>query len=131
MSHFAKVENGVVVQVIVVEQDVLDTGLFGDPAAWVQTSYNTYGGVHILGGTPMRKNYAGIGSIYDAELDAFYSPQPYASWTLNTDSCRWEAPVSMPSDDNMYIWNEETLEWDASIIEPTIIVDADPVSANI
>ena len=111
MSHFAKVENGIVTQVIVIEQDVVDTGLFGDPALWVQTSYNTLAGVHRLGGTPMRKNYAGIGYKYDAELDAFYAPQPFPSWTLNTDTCIWSAPVAMPIDDKMYSWDEETTSW--------------------
>lgn len=111
MSHFAKVENGIVTQVIVIEQDVLDTGLWGDPASWVQTSYNTRGGQHILGGTPLRKNYAGTGYIYDSERDAFYTPQPYPSWTLNEDTCQWQAPVPMNDDGNMYEWNELAGAW--------------------
>ena len=111
MSHFAKVENGIVTQVIVVEQDVLDTGLFGDPNLWVQTSYNTIGGQHVLGGTPLRKNYAGVGYTYDSERDAFISPSPFNSWTLNEDTCLWEAPTSIPDDGNQYLWDEETLSW--------------------
>lgn len=111
MSHFAKVENGTVTQVIVAEQDVIDTGLFG--TGWIQTSYNTYAGEHRNGGTPMRKNYAGIGYVYDSVRDAFYAPQPYPSWTLNEDTCVWEAPVAMPtaSEGTFYTWNEETGNW--------------------
>ena len=111
MSHFAKVENGTVTEVIVIEQDVLDTGLWGDPASWVQTSYNTFGGQHKFGGTPLRKNYAGIGYSYDSERDAFIPPKPYASWTLNEDTCLWESPVAMPDDGKMYSWDEDTLSW--------------------
>ena len=111
MSHFAKVENGTVTQVIVVEQEVLDTGLFGDPSLWVQTSYNTLGGVHVLGGTPLRKNYAGVGYTYDSERDAFIPPKIYNSWELNEDTCLWEAPTPMPNDGKMYSWDEDTLSW--------------------
>jgi hypothetical protein len=91
MSHFARVENGTVVQVIVIEQDVLDTGLFGDPASWVQTSYNTYGGQHPEG-TPLRKNFAGIGYTYDPVRDAFIPPQPDLSWVLDENTCLWTQP---------------------------------------
>ena len=111
MSHFAKVENGTVTQVIVVEQDVLDTGLFGDPSLWVQTSYNTLGGVHVLGGTPLRKNYAGVGYTYDSGRDAFIPPTPFNSWVLNEDTCLWGAPTPMPTDDKQYSWDEATLSW--------------------
>ena len=111
MSHFAKVENGIVTSVIVIEQDVLNTGLWGDPKDWVQTSYNTSGGQHKLGGTPLRKNYAGIGYTYDSERDAFYAPQPYPSWTLDDDTCLWQPPIPMPDDGKMYSWDEETLSW--------------------
>ena len=111
MSHFAKVENGMVTQVIVIEQDVLDTGLWGDPASWVQTSYNTRGGEHLLGGTPLRKNYAGTGYTYDSERDAFIPPQPFPSWLLNEDSCQWQAPVAMNSDGKNYQWDEISLVW--------------------
>jgi hypothetical protein len=112
MSHFAQIdENNIVTQVIVIEQDVVDTGLFGNPASWIQTSYNTHGGVHQLGGTPLRKNYAGPGYTYDSTRDAFIPPKPFNSWTLNEDTCLWQAPVSMPSDSKSYLWNEDTLSW--------------------
>ena len=118
MSYFAQVnENGIVVQVIAISQEMIDTGLWGDPTTWFQTSYNTRGGVHYGqdgqpdGGVALRKNYAGIGSIYDAALDAFYTPQPYPSWTLNQDTCYWEPPVPMPTDENLYNWDEETQSW--------------------
>lgn len=112
MSHFAKIENGIVTQVIVIEQDVLNTGHWGDPSLWVQTSYNTYGGVHKLGGTPMRKNYAGIGYTYDKERDAFIAPKPFASWVLDEETCLWDAPVTMPiSEGKYYTWDEDTVNW--------------------
>ena len=110
MSHFAKVIDGIVTEVLVIEQDVIDTGMFGDPALWVQTSYNTYGGQHPEG-RPLRKNYAGIGYTYDAERDAFIPPQPFASWTLNEDTCLWDAPTPLPDDDKRYRWDEATLAW--------------------
>ena len=110
MSHFAKVENGTVTQVIVIEQDVLNLGHWGDPASWVQTSYNTHGGVHVNGGTPLRKNFAGIGYTYDSERDAFYAPQPFASWILDEDTCVWQAPVERPTE-GRYVWDEETVAW--------------------
>jgi hypothetical protein len=109
MSHFAKVENGIVTQVIVAEQDVIDSGLFG--TGWVQTSYNTHGGQH-PNGTPLRKNYAGVGYTYDEQRDAFIPPKPFASWLLNEDTCLWNAPVAMPNDNAIYHWNEETLAWE-------------------
>lgn len=115
MSHFAKVIDGIVTEVLVIEQDVIDTGLFGDPALWVQTSYNTHGGVHPEG-RPLRKNYAGVGYTYDAERDAFYAPQPFASWTLNEDTCLWDAPTPYPDDGKIYTWDEATLAW----VEATI-----------
>ena len=112
MSHFAQIDgNNIVTQVIVIEQDVVDTGLFGDPNSWIQTSYNTSGGTHLLGGTPLRKNYAGIGYTYDSTRDAFIPPKPYNSWTLNETTCLWEAPTPMPSDGKMYSWDEETTSW--------------------
>ena len=111
MAHFAQVINGIVQQVIAVEQDVLNTGIFGDPANWIQTSYNTFGGKHSLGGTPLRKNYAGVGYIYDAVRDAFYAPQPHASWTLDETTCLWNPPIPYPIDGKRYTWNEGTLSW--------------------
>lgn len=118
MSHFAKVENGTVTQVIVAEQDFIDAGHVGDPASWVQTSYNTRGGVHYGqdgnpdGGVALRGNYAGIGYTYDAEKDAFYPPQPFASWTLNVTTFIWEAPTPMPVvEGKFYTWDEPTTSW--------------------
>jgi hypothetical protein len=113
MSHFAQIDdNNIVTQVIVAEQDVIDTGLFGPKEKWIQTSYNTQGGVHVLGGTPLRKNYAGIGYTYNAELDAFIPPKPYASWILNETSGQWQAPTPMPVEENkIFVWNEDTLAW--------------------
>ncbi len=81
------------------------------PGQWIQTSYNTYGGVHANGETPLRKNYAGIGMTYDATRDAFYAPQPYPSWVLDEDSCIWEAPTAMPDDGQSYTWDEATTSW--------------------
>lgn len=94
MSHFAQIdENNIVTRVLVIEQDVIDTGLFGDPATWIQTSYNTYGGEHALGGTPLRKNYAGIGFTYDPVRDAFIPPNENEGWILNETTCLWGKPV--------------------------------------
>lgn len=112
MAHFAKVESGIVTQVIVAEQGFINSGAVGSPSDWIQTSYNTHGGVHKTGGTPLRKNFAGIGYSYDSGKDAFIPPQPFASWTLNETSCLWEAPVAMPTDGKRYTWNEETTSWD-------------------
>jgi hypothetical protein len=113
MSHFAQIdENNIVTQVLVIEQDVIDTGLFGNPASWIQTSYNTHGGVHTLGGTPLRKNYAGIGYTYDDTRDAFISPKLFNSWTLNEDTCLWQAPTPMPVEEGkIFVWNEDTTSW--------------------
>ena len=104
--HFAQVVEGKVVNVIVAEQDVIDSGMFG--TGWVQTSYNTHGNKHTLGGTPLRGNYAGLGYTYDQ--DVFYSPQPYPSWALSADFL-WKAPTPMPTDGKMYNWDERTLNW--------------------
>ena len=111
MAHFAKVNNGVVVQVIVAEPEFFDTFVDSSPGQWLQTSYNTYGGVHANGGTPLRKNYAGIGFTYNPVKDAFIPPQPYASWTLNETTCLWEAPVAYPDDGLTYSWDEPTTSW--------------------
>jgi len=103
MSHFAKIDsNNIVTEIIVAEQDFINSGAVGDSFLWVQTSYNNN----------FRKNYAGVGFTYDKTRDAFYAPQPYPSWTLNEDTCLWEAPVAYPDDDKMYKWNEETQSWD-------------------
>lgn len=119
MAHFAEIdENGIVLRVLVVDnaqesngQDFLANTL-GLGGTWVKTSYNTVGGVHTNGGTPLRKNYAGIGYTYDSDRDAFIPPKPFASWTLNEDSCLWDAPVAYPTDGALYTWNEETTSWD-------------------
>lgn len=108
MSHFAKVENGVVTQVIVAEQDVIDSGAFG--TGWIQTSYNTRAGQHPEG-RPLRKNYAGIGYVYDSSRDAFYIPQPFPSWTLNENTCLWESPTPYPLNGKLYCWDEPLLAW--------------------
>lgn len=113
MSHFAQInENNEVLRVLVIEQDVIDTGLFGDPASFIQTSYNTHGGVHSLGGTPLRKNYAGPGYTYDPQRDAFIPPRPFLSWTLDEDTCLWEAPIAYPTDGKAYLWNENMRAWE-------------------
>jgi len=115
MAHFAKIENGVVVQVVVAEEAFISTGALGDPANWVQTSYNTRGGVHYgqdgqpSGREPLRKNYAGIGYTWDGT--GFAAPQPYPSWTLNQDSYVWEAPTPYPNDNKRYSWDEATTSW--------------------
>ena len=110
MSHFAKVENGLVTQVIVAEQDFISTGALGDPASWIQTSYNTIGGQHTQGGEPLHKNYAGIGYTWDGT--GFAAPKPYPSWTMNSDTYLWDAPVAMPTEGGPYSWNEGTQTWD-------------------
>lgn len=110
MSYFAKVnDDNIVEQVIVAESaEWCETNIGG---TWLQTSYNTVGGVHVAGGTPLRKNYAGIGYTYDSERDAFIAPNPYASWLLNEDTCLWESPVPKPADGKIYEWDESTLSW--------------------
>jgi len=115
MAHFAKVNNGVVVQVIVAELEFFDTFVDSSPGQWLQTSYNTYGGVHVNGGTPLRKNYAGLGFTYDLTRDAFIPPQPYASWTLNETTCLWGAPVAYPDDGKQYTWDEDAQQWNEEI----------------
>ncbi len=121
MSHFAEIDNDNIVQrVIVAEQDFINSGAVGDASNWVQTSYNTRGGIHYKPNShdpsedqsqAFRKNYAGIGYTYDQTRDAFIPPQPYPSWVLNEDTCRWDAPVPCPDDDKDYVWNEETTSW--------------------
>jgi hypothetical protein len=129
MAHFAKLGVGnKVLRVTVVSNDVATTekageeflqNLHGSRDVWKKTSYNTIGGEHRLGGTPFRKNYAGIGYTYDETRDAFIPPKPFNSWTLNETTCNWEAPVSKPlltqeqlDNNNYYSWNEETQQWD-------------------
>jgi hypothetical protein len=115
LAHFAKLdENNVVTFVTVGRQE--DDGKEADLCArtgdvYKQTSYNTHGGVHALGGTPLRKNYAGIGYTYDPVRDAFIAPKPYASWLLNETTCLWDAPVAYPDDGKRYSWDEATTSW--------------------
>ena len=112
MSHFAKIDNNnIVTEVIKSEKDFINSGAVGDEFLWVQTSYNTQGGVHLEGGTPLRKNCAGIGMTYDVTRDAFIEPQPYPSWTLNEATCQWVAPTAMSDDGKDYGWNEATTTW--------------------
>ena len=123
MAHHAKVLDGKVVQVIVAEPDFFDTFVDSSPGSWIQTSYNTRGGVHYGqdgqpdGGVALRGNYAGIGYTYDnsytidSVVGVFYAPQPYPSWILNTSTFLWEAPVPYPTDGKNYVWDEATLSW--------------------
>jgi hypothetical protein len=115
MAHFAQLdENNIVVQVIVGVDEPLDgEAIYAQTTGtvWKKTSYNTLGGVHLLGGTPLRKNYAGIGYTYDPNRDAFIPPQPFQSWSLNEQTCQWDAPVAMPTDDKQYSWDEQNCQW--------------------
>jgi hypothetical protein len=110
MAHFAKVNNGIVEQVIVAEPEFFDTFVDSTPGEWIQTSYNTRGGQHPEG-RPLRKNYSGVGFTYDRTRDAFIPPQPFASWVLNEDTCLWDSPVPYPTDGNRYTWDEDTTSW--------------------
>jgi hypothetical protein len=114
MAHYAKVLNGLVTQVIVAEPEFFETFVDSSPGEWIQTSYNTHGGQHKLGGTPLRKNYAGIGFTYDSQRDAFIPPKQYASWILDEETCLWNAPIAKPDDDKLYRWNEDTISWQES-----------------
>tara|TARA_R100001224_G_scaffold74117_2_gene45514 strand:+ start:1528 stop:1902 length:375 start_codon:yes stop_codon:yes gene_type:complete len=122
MAHYAKVQSGVVTKVIVADQEFIDSYIDHEPGEWIQTSYNTVGGVHYDRSTDpptpsedqskaLRKNYAGINYIYNKHLDAFYEPQPYPSWTLNETTCLWEAPTAYPSDGKIYDWDEASKSW--------------------
>jgi hypothetical protein len=119
MAHFAEIdENNIVTRVLVVDNANEDNGqeflaeTLGLGGTWIKTSYNTSGGVHINGGTPLRKNYAGIGYSYDAERDAFIPPKPYNSWLLNDETCLWSAPTPMPVEEGkIFKWVEEDLNW--------------------
>jgi hypothetical protein len=116
MSHFAKIENGVVVQVIVAEEDFILTGALGDPANFVQTSYNTLGNQHPEG-RPLRGNYAGIGFTYDEVNDVFIAPKPFDNWILN-GNWLWEPPIAMPVDEYFYKWNQEATAWEKGDLRP-------------
>lgn len=121
MAHYAFLDENNVVTEVIVGKDENEGGIdweqhYGEFRGQVckRTSYNTYGGVHINGGTPFRKNYAGIGYTYNAARDAFIPPQPYQSWVLDDATCQWKAPVAMPTDGGRYSWNETTQTWDAA-----------------
>ena len=123
MAHFAEIdENNIVTRVLVVDNSQEDNGqeflanTLGLGGTWIKTSYNTQGGVHTNGGTPLRKNYAGIGYTYDSGRDAFIPPKPYNSWVLNEDTCLWNAPTPMPTDGKPYRWNEDNLNWEEIVI---------------
>jgi hypothetical protein len=118
MSHWAEIdENNIVLRVLVgderamTEQESYQWLLDNFGGTWVQTSYNTYGGVHKLGGTPLRKNYAGIGFTYDVSRDAFIPPKPYTSWLLDEETCTWKAPIPKPNDTELYVWDNDTDNW--------------------
>ena len=116
MAHYAKIDkNNIVIKVLVIDEETVNSGDFGDPLSWIQTSYNTHGGQHSLGGTPFRKNYAGEGMIYDKTRDAFIDTQPYPSWILDEDTCQWNAPVAYPTGHDPagpgYEWDEATTSW--------------------
>lgn len=122
MGHYAKVVNGVVTNVIVAEPEFFQSFTDDSPGEWIQTSYNTRGGIHYIPDSDvpsedqskaLRKNYARVGGVYDNERDAFYEPQPYPSWTLDETTCFWIPPVPYPADGDLYEWNEDTKTWDA------------------
>jgi hypothetical protein len=111
MAYYAKVYNGVVTQVIVAREEFIQTYQDPDPGEWVQTSFDMHGGVNSAGGALLRKNYAGIGYSYDADLDAFIPPKPYDSWTLDESTCLWASPTPRPQDDPFCIWDESVGNW--------------------
>jgi hypothetical protein len=110
MSHFAKVLEGKVIQVIVAEKEFFNTFVDSSPGTWLQTSYNTHGNQHPEG-RPLRGNYAGLGYTYDSTNDVFYAPQPYPSWILNNNTWLWESPIPYPTDGKVYIWDETITNW--------------------
>ena len=120
MGHFAEIIDGIVTRVIVANQDFIDSGRVGEPSKWVQTSFNTHGGIHYDNQTgepsedqtkALRKNYAWVGDEYDETRDAFFRQQPFNSWTLNESTCLWESPVPYPEDGERYFWDEENQIW--------------------
>ena len=128
MAYFAKIENNIVIDVNCIVNEVIKDSngveqeqlginflrtFYNEPdAIWKKTSYNTINGVHKLGGTPFRKNYAGIGYVYDSQRDAFIAPKPFNSWILNETTCNWESPIAYPVDNNIYKWNEDIQNWE-------------------
>lgn len=124
MSHFARVENGIVTSVIVAEEDFIATGAVGH--GWIQTSYRTIGNQHPEG-RPLRGNYAGIGYTYDSVNDVFIAPKPYDNWVLDTATWLWNPPVAMPVDEYFYTWNQETTAWDKGDLRPIPEPTPEPV----
>ena len=120
MAHYAKIDkNNIVTRVLVMDEEVVNSGEFGNFLTWIKTSFNTYGGQHSLGGTPLRKNYAGVGMTYDKNRDAFIPQQPYPSWILDEDTCLWDAPVAYPTGHDAsepgYKWDEDNITWKLSV----------------
>lgn len=111
MAHYAKIENGIVTNVIVAEDDFIQSGVLGEPSSWIKTSYNTREGIHLQDGEPLRKNFAAIGYSYDKDLDAFIPPKPFNSWILDIAKCIWNPPFKAPEDGENYRWDELTLSW--------------------
>jgi len=118
MAHYAFLDSNNIVTEVIVGKDENEDGILWElhygafrNQVCKRTSYNTRGGVHITGGTPYRKNYAGIGYTYDEQRDAFIPPKPFNSWVLNETTCLWDAPTAMPTDDKQYSWNEDTTSW--------------------
>jgi len=111
MAHYAKVNNGIVERVIVAEAEFFDTFIDDSPGNWIQTSYNTHGGVHSLGGTPLRMNFAEMDGTYNAKEDVFIPCQPWPSWILNETTYLWEPPTARPDDGKIYGWDEDTTSW--------------------
>jgi hypothetical protein len=126
MSYYAKVNEGFVVNVIRADESFFEIFIDDEPGQWIQTSYNTRGGVHYLPDSDvpspdqskaLRKNYAGVGYAYDSQRDAFIPPKTFPSWVLDDETCQWVPPVASPSDGKIYVWNEDTLSWIEKIYE--------------
>lgn len=144
MAHFAQIdENNRVIQVLVVEQDQIDTGLLGDPNRWIKTSYNTRGGIYYDPVTnqpaedqsrAFRKNFAGVDMYYDPILDAFIPDRPYPSWILNTDTGLWDPPVPYPLEHGkfeIFVWDEATVSWVLIDEQPNPVENTEPISGNV
>ena len=114
MAYFAKVLDSKVLKVISADESFFDTFVDDSPGKWIQTSFNTWGNEHLEGGTPLRGNFAGIGYTYDSSNNVFYTAQPHASWTLDTSTWTWQAPLAYPDDGELYIWDEDAYQADNS-----------------
>jgi hypothetical protein len=129
VAYFAEIENGIVINVIVADQDFINNGAVGESSQWIETDINTHGNIHYVdgtntpdNGTPIRGNYASVGYIYDSINDVFYAPQPYSSWILNKTTWLWEAPIPMPTGTGIYVWNESIQNWTMTILANTNLV---------